>query len=179
MKKSSVLPFVLCALFAALSAALAQVAVPLGLVPIVLTQIAVLTGAGLLGWKWGTLSQCVYIALGAAGLPVFARFSGGLGALAGPTGGFLVGYVLSALGVGLLLGATRHRRCALLPVMLLGALLVYLPGLPWLMHVTGLGFTKALATYMLPYLPGDVLKAVISAALVDRLGPAVKKLTAQ
>ncbi|MDR3313177.1 MAG: biotin transporter BioY [Oscillospiraceae bacterium] len=174
MKKNLVLNLILCALFAALSAALSQVSVPLGLVPVVMTHVAIFAGAGLLGWKWGTMSQVVYIAMGAVGLPVFAQSSGGPGVLMGPTGGFIVGYALAALGVGLLLDRFG-RRWALAPAMLLGVLLVYLPGIPWLMHTTGSGFVESATLYMLPFLPGDLLKAAASAVLIARLYPVAQR----
>ena len=161
------------ALFSALSAVLSQIAIPISLVPVVLTQIAVLTGAGLLGWRRGILSQVVYVALGAAGLPVFAGFRSGIGVLLGPTGGFIAGYMLSALVVGLLVERSSNsapcNRWALFLIMLLGALVVYVPGIPWLMHVTGIGLREAVTAYVLPFLLGDGVKAAVSAVLVGRL----------
>ncbi|MDR2524822.1 MAG: biotin transporter BioY [Oscillospiraceae bacterium] len=166
---------VVCALFAALSAALSQVSVPLGLVPVVMTHIAIFSGAGLLGWRLGALSQIVFIALGAVGLPVFAGFKGGIGHLFGATGGFIWGYFLSAVFIGLL--ADRFgRRWAMLPAMALGVLIIYLPGIPWFMHVTGFSLTKAIGACMLPYLPGDFIKAAASVVLVWRLAPVTQRL---
>jgi len=178
MRNSLIHP-VLCALFAALSAALSQASLPLGLVPAVLTQISVFLAAGLLGWKWGTLSQALFAAMGAAGLPVFAGFRGGLGALLGPTGGFVWGYVLSALAVGLLLDKLGRSYRVLVPALLLGIIAVYLPGVPWLMHAAGLGLRFTLVTYVLPYLPGDIAKAALCAAAVPRLHRALQKIKSQ
>ena len=175
MRNSLIHP-VLCALFAALSAALSQVSLPLGLVPVVLTQVSVFLAAGLLGWKWGSLSQLLYAAMGAAGLPVFAGFKGGLGALLGPTGGFIWGYILSALAVGLLLDRLGRSYKILLPALLLGIVMVYLPGVPWLMHTAHLNLRFALVTYVLPYLPGDIAKAALCAAMIPRLHRAVQKI---
>jgi biotin transport system substrate-specific component len=157
------------ALFAALSAVLSQVAIPLGAVPIVLTQVSVFLAAALLGWKWGALSQLLFLAMGAAGLPVFAKFGGGIEKLFGPTGGFLLGYVLAALVVGLLVKRFGSGIRVLIPILLLGALVIYLPGVPWLMHVLRLDLAKGLTAGFLPYLPGDCLKVLLCALLIPRL----------
>lgn len=165
----------LAALFAALSAVLSQVNIPMVPVPMVLTQVSVFLAGGLLGWKWGTLSQAVYVALGAAGLPVFAGFRGGFGALLGPTGGFLLGYLLAAFLLGLLLEHFGRRYRVLLPVLLLAMAAVYLPGVPWLMHVTQTSLRGALAAGVLPFLPGDLLKAALCALLIPRLHRLMEK----
>lgn len=138
-------------------------------VPLVLTQVSVFLAAGLLGWKWGTLSQIVYVAMGAAGLPVFAGFKGGLSALLGPTGGFIWGYLLSVFLLGLIMDRFGRSYRVLIPALLLAVLVTYLPGIPWLMHVTQMSLQQAVLTCMLPFLPGDLLKAALCAVLVPRL----------
>ncbi|MDR2687169.1 MAG: biotin transporter BioY, partial [Oscillospiraceae bacterium] len=165
--------------FAALSAALSQVSIRVGLVPVVLTQVSVFLAAGLLGWNWGALSQALFAAAGVAGLPVFAGFRGGLGALLGPTGGFVWGYILSALAAGLLLDRLGRSWRGLLPALLLGIAAVYLPGVPWLMHTAHLGLRFTLVTYVLPYLPGDIAKAALCAAVIPRLHRALRKIQLQ
>ncbi|MDR0531840.1 MAG: biotin transporter BioY [Oscillospiraceae bacterium] len=175
-KRPLVLSLALTALFAALSAALSQLSIPLGAVPIVLTQVSIFLAAGLLGWKWGTLSQLLFVAMGALGLPVFAGFKGGPGALFGPTGGFLIGYLLAALAAGLLMDKFGRSFKTVLPICVLAALLIYVPGLPWLAHAAHLvGLKKILAAGMLPYLPGDALKIALCALLIPRLYPLIKR----
>jgi biotin transport system substrate-specific component len=175
MKRTSILSIALCALFAALSAALAQVGLPIGQVPVVLTQVSIFLAAGLLGAKLGTLSQMVYVAMGALGLPVFAGFKGGPSALVGPTGGFLLGYLLSALTVGLLLDKFGRKPWVVFPSLALGALVIYLPGVPWLMHVAHLSLNAGLAAGMLPYLPGDALKVILAGLLILPLHKVLQK----
>ena len=95
----------LCALFAALTAVCSQVMIPLPFtpVPVNLALLAVFACGGVLGAKKGAVAMLVYILLGAIGAPVFVGFSGGIGVLAGPTGGYIVGYLPAAVIFGLLL----------------------------------------------------------------------------
>lgn len=96
---------VLCGLFAALTAICAYINIPLGFTPIPmnLAMLAVFLAGGILGRKYGTVSMIVYVLMGTAGLPVFAGFQSGPGVLAGPTGGFLAGYIAAAFIIGLII----------------------------------------------------------------------------
>jgi len=93
---------VVCGLFAALTAICSYISIPLGFtpVPVTLGTLAVFLAGGILGKKYGTLSITVYVILGAVGVPVFAGFRGGIGVLAGPTGGYIIGYIAAAFIVG-------------------------------------------------------------------------------
>ena len=102
MKSITTKKIALCGLFAALTAVCAQISIPIGPVPINMAHLSVFMAAGILGSKYGALSQVVYLCLGAMGLPVFSGFMGGLGRLTGPTGGYIVGYVVTAFDVGFL-----------------------------------------------------------------------------
>ena len=96
--------YILCALFAALTAVCSQIQVPLPFtpVPITLSLLAVFVCGTVLGPKYGAISMLLYILLGAIGVPVFAGFTGGFGILTGPTGGYIIGYLLSAVVLGFL-----------------------------------------------------------------------------
>ena len=164
---------VLCAFFAALSAVLSQIAVPIGPVPIALTHISIFTAAGLLGAKYGALSQVVFVLMGAVGIPVFTGFSGGLGWIAGPTGGFIAGYVGCAFTTGLIIDRTGSSVKMLIPAMYAGWIVTYALGIPWFMYVTNMNLTAALI-YMSAFLPGDLVKTILSAILIKRLRPVLK-----
>ena len=114
-------------------AACSQIQVPLWPVPITGQTFAVLVVGAAFGWRLGGATLALYLAEGAIGLPVFAKFSGGLAVLAGPTGGYLVGFVLAAALVGYLAerGWDRSPLSTAL-AMLAGNVLIYLPGLAWL-----------------------------------------------
>lgn len=95
----------LCGLFAALTAVCSYISIPLGFtpVPVNLATLAVFLAGGLLGKKYGTVALAVYALIGAVGVPVFSEFRGGLSVLAGPTGGYIIGYIAAAFIVGLLI----------------------------------------------------------------------------
>ena len=159
--------YIRCALFAALTAAAAQIAIPIGPVPINLALLPVFLSGSLLGAKYGFLSQLAYLLLGACGLPVFTLFRGGLPVFAGPTGGYLWGYLLIAL----LAGRKRagQNPAALALHMLMGLLALYALGSGWFMISTGSGFWETLGLCVLPFMPGDFLKIITACLVTKRL----------
>jgi len=152
---------VLVAMFAAMIAVTAQISVPIGIVPINMAHVGIFMSAGLLGPKLGTLSVLIYILLGIIGAPVFSGFRGGLAVVLGPTGGFILGYLLCSLVTGLvkwpLIGMT------------VGLVVNYFIGIPWLMFVTSMDLGTAMTVSVIPFLLGDTIKIILSAILVKRL----------
>ena len=98
----------LCGLFAAIMAVCSMITIPLGFtpVPVNLGTLGVFLTGGILGKKYGTVSMSVYVLIGAIGIPVFAGFRGGLGVLAGPTGGYIIGYIVAVFLIGLMIEAS-------------------------------------------------------------------------
>jgi biotin transport system substrate-specific component len=131
---------------------------------------AVLIVAALLGMRRGVLCILTYLAEGLLGLPVLAQGKAGLAVFLGPTGGYLVGFLLAAGLVGALCERTWDRRVSTTAVaMILGNLVIYACGLTWLVCLTHL-FAKplgggVLAVGLYPFLPGDALKTVLAAVL--------------
>jgi biotin transport system substrate-specific component len=163
----------LCALFAALTAVLSQVVIPIGPVPINLATFAVFCAGALLGSRLGALSLAVYAALGAVGAPVFAMFRGGLGALAGPTGGSIVGYIPAAFLTGLLIEKiNKSNKIYPYPAaMLTGMFSCFILGTAWFVVSTGTGLAEALMLCVVPFLPGDFLNIAAATLLARRLRP--------
>lgn len=156
---------IFCGLCAAITCVLAPIAIPMpGGVPISLATFSVMLAGCLLGPKWGTLSQTVYVLLGAIGLPVFSGMRGGIGVLAGMTGGYIIGYILLTFFSGLIyFRMGKHaqgprKTIALVSGMLLGTLVLYVFGTAWFMKVSGMQLSGALAACVLPFLPGDAIK---------------------
>jgi biotin transport system substrate-specific component len=149
-----------------LVAALAQVRIPLPFTPVPITgqTFAVLLVGAVLGSRRGAASLLLYLMEGSLGLPVFAGGAGGLVHVFGPTGGYLLGFVVAAYLVGRLAegGLDRRFRSALL-VFLAGETVIYLFGVTWLGFF--IGFQKALAAGLLPFVIGDAVK-LAAAALV-------------
>lgn len=154
----------LVALFAALTAAGALVAIPVvGPVPFTLQVLFVLLAGLVLGPRLGPLSMVVYLLVGLVA-PVYAGGTSGLGALFGPTGGYLWGFVASALLVGLVSRRLTTRRApALFATALLGLLPIYGLGAAWLsvnLHTTD--FAVIVVGGVLQFLPLDIVKAVLA-----------------
>lgn len=175
----------LIGMMAALLAVLSWVSLPLPFTPVPLTlqTLGVLLTGALLGPRYGVLATAVYLSLGFVGVPVFHGGTGGPGILFGPTGGFLWGFLPAAFIAGWFArSATKGRSAQQGPwgvrgiiVMATGLALasvaIYLVGLPWLSAVTGLGARETLVVGLLPYLPGDLLKAIAAFLLIRSLQP--------
>ena len=172
----------LVGLFAALTAVGAQIQTPLPFspVPVVLSNFFALLAGLVLGARLGATTQVVYVLLGVVGVPVFAGMRGGPQVLAGPTGGYLVGFIVAAAVAGALRGprVSAGRAIAAAAV---GAAVIYVTGVPWLIHVIGLqwpgmsgaGLRKVLVVGVLPFLPGDTFKAVVAGLITPALVRAV------
>ena len=163
----------LCALFAALLCVLAPLSVPIGPVPISLASFVAYLAGSVLGAGYGALSVFLYVLLGAFGLPVFAGWAGGLGVVAGLTGGYIVGFIPCAACSGLLAGRLRGwgDPCG----MLLGTAVLYAVGTLWFILQTGNTLAVALAGCVLPFLPGDALKIAAASLLAPRLRAALSR----
>lgn len=166
------------AMSSALIAVCAWITLPLGPVPFTMQTFAVITVAGLLGWKRAVVSVLVYIAIGALGAPVFSGFGGGVGVLTGVTGGYVVGFIFTAFIVGL----TTDRFKGTLPLaigMLGGILCCYIFGTVWFMVVytrsTGaIGLISVLSKCVFPYILPDLLKIALALLLTKRLRKYIK-----
>ncbi len=157
---------VLVALIAA--GAFISVPVPGSPVPIVLQNMFVVLTGVVLAPSWAALTVVVYLVIGAVGLPVFAGAAGGIAHFAGPTGGFLLGFPFSAaLTSWIIRGRDGGRVVADVGVtrqvlaMVAGFVVVYVLGVPWLALTAQLALPQALLAGMVPFLPGDLLKAAV------------------
>lgn len=147
-----------------LLAASAHASVPMVPVPMTLQSLALLVLAGGLGLRLGSATVLAYLGQGALGLPVFAG-GGGLAYMAGPTGGFLLGFLLAAVVIGWAVdrGAGRHWL-SLLAALSVGHVLLFVPGVLWLSTFTGL--REAWAAGAAPFVLGTVVKTALAAMLL-------------
>lgn len=160
---------VLAALFVALTAICSQIQIPLPMVPINLALFAVHLCGALLGARWGALSMAAYALLGAVGVPVFSGFASGPSVLFGKTGGYILGYILCALLVGLLTRRIGFSMKGLCISMVIGVAVCYAFGTVWFMVITGMNLATSLTYCVIPFLPGDVVKILLAAVLALRL----------
>ena len=135
-------------LFVALIALGAFISIPIGPVPIVLQNMFVLLAGLILGPLWGLACVAVYLVIGLAGLPVFAGGTSGLGKLFGPTGGYLLGYLPCVFITACVSKGLGKKPAFDILAMVLGSLIVYGAGVPWLKAVTGMSLEKALRPLM-------------------------------
>lgn len=155
-------------LFAALTAVSAMVTIPMPMVPFTLQVMVTLLAGAVLGARAGALSQAVYLLMGVIGLPVFAGRIGGIQGLAGPTGGYLIGFVLAAWVVGSFFGRSETPRpLRAMFAMGLGIVAIHVPGVLVLSLHTG-SLSSALAIG-LAFIPMDILKAIGAYAIAKGL----------
>lgn len=172
------LDLVHAALLTVVMAVCAWVTIP-GPVPFTMQTFAVFAAVGLLGGRLGTLSVAAYILMGAAGLPVFSGFGGGIGILLGATGGYILGFLASAL---LYWGITRvlgDRLWAQALGMVSGLLACYAFGTAWFMTVYArasgpVGLLTALGWCVFPFLLPDLLKIALALGVARSLKKYVK-----
>jgi biotin transport system substrate-specific component len=162
---------VLTAVFAAVICVLSPISVPIGPVPLSLATLAVYIAASVLGWKRGCAAVVVFIALGMVGAPVFSGMTGGVQKLAGPTGGYIVGYLPCAAAIGFFADRARGRVYMYAVGIAVGTALLYVCGTAWFVFSTGSNVIYALTKCVVPFLPGDLAKAAAATALT----PAIRR----
>ena len=166
------------AMFTAIMAVCSWISIP-AMVPFTLQTFGVFLAVGVLGGKRGTLSILVYLLLGAVGVPVFAGFSGGPSVLFGNTGGYIIGFLFSALVMWAMEQFLGKKRWVLALSMLLGLLVCYIFGTAWFMFIYGkntgeIGLMTALGWCVFPYIIPDLLKIALALAICKRLAGAIR-----
>ena len=169
---------VLIALMTAVTCVLGPLSIPLPFspVPISLTNFAIFLAIFVLGMKNGTISFIIYLLLGAIGVPVFSAFRGGLQVLAGPTGGYLIGFIFLALIMGFALDHFERKLVPTIIGMIIGMAVCYAFGTVWLAKLLSLSFKEGLMMGVIPYLPGDAAKIIIAAIVGPKLYGATQKI---
>lgn len=173
--KTSIKGIVYAALFGALTAAGAFIVIPLPPVPITAQTFFLNVAAVLLGGSLGAASQFIYVMLGIVGIPVFAGGKAGLGVIFGPTGGYLLGFIIAAFVIGMI---NQMKKSAgifwNIFSMLIGMLIIYFLGSLQLSLVAKMSFHKVLAIGVFPFIPGDIIKILLAAIISSRLKGHVK-----
>jgi biotin transport system substrate-specific component len=164
---------VYASLLAALIAAGAYLSIPVGPVPIVLQNLFVFLAGLLLGARWGMASVGVYLLAGALGLPVFAGGIGGIGRFAGPTGGYLVGFIPAVYVIGRITEKWQARVVVDVAAMVLGSVAIYCCGVAWLKILSNMTLSKTLMVGMVPFIPGDILKIAAAVPIARALRPLI------
>ncbi|NLY43126.1 MAG: biotin transporter BioY [Clostridiaceae bacterium] len=159
MKKPSLIDYLYASMFTALVAVSGYISIPVPFSPVPITaqSMAVMLTGCILNVRQSIMSMVTFLLLGTIGIPVFAGGRSGIGVLAGPTGGYLIGFLVAAIIISLLKGSA-NKIIRLGMANILGSIIIYIIGTSWLMFVTGTGLYEAIAIGVLPYIPGDLLK---------------------
>lgn len=174
-RKSTVYTLTTCALFAAIMCIAGPLSIPIGPVPVSLTNLVLYIAIYLLATKGTTISYIVYLLLGLVGLPVFSGFAGGVAKLAGPTGGYLIGFIFMILLSGIALEKSKANIWITGVGMVLGTLVAYAFGTAWFVYQMQYTWDKALAVCVFPFIPFDLGKIVIASILGQIIRKALKK----
>lgn len=169
--KSNVYKMSIIAVMAAVICILGPLSIPIGPVPISFTNLAIFISLYTLGIKKGTMSYIIYMFIGFAGVPVFSGFSSGPSKLLGPTGGYLIGFILMALIAGFFIDKYFDKLYLCFAGMVLGDIVCYIVGTAWLAYQANMSLNAALAVGVIPFIPGDLVKILISAWI----GPKIRK----
>ncbi len=160
----SVRSMTVTAIMTAVLCIISPLAIPIGPVPLSLSLVGIYLCAYTLGAKRGVLAVFIYILIGAFGLPVFTGFSGGIAKLMGPTGGYIAGYLATALICGMFV--EKFERWYIRGVgMLLGLLACYIPGTLWFMFQAHVSLLEALVTCVIPFIVFDLIKIALGMSL--------------
>jgi biotin transport system substrate-specific component len=153
---------ILCSLFTAITVIMSQLSIPLiGGVPMTLQTFSISLCGIILGAKRGFVSSLTYVFLGAIGLPVFSQFSGGLQAVVGPTGGFIISFPVMAYVIGYISEKTNNKYFIFLG-MLLGATINFVFGTLQFSLITNSNLIQAFSACVVPFIPTTILKAILA-----------------
>lgn len=146
------------ALMTAVTCVIAPFSLPIGPVPVSLGSFAIYLSVCVLGWKRATISCLIYLLLGLVGVPVFTGWQAGPAKVFGPTGGYLLGYLMVTVAAGLLMELFRHKLWGDIIALILGTALLYGAGSLWLAYQAHMTFMEALWEGVILFIPGDLIK---------------------
>ena len=154
--------WILSALFAAIISILAQVTIPLPLVPITGLTLAVGLAATILGSRYGTFAVILYALIGAIGIPVFSGASAGFAVIAGPTGGYIVGFIPTAFLIGFILEKTSFTVVKGMIANTVGMFVTLAIGTVWLKFAAGINWNAAISSGFAPFIIVGLIKAFLA-----------------
>ena len=175
MNKITAKEMTIAALATALMCVLGPLTIPIGPVPVTLVNFIICLAVIILGARPATISVAVYLLIGMIGLPVFSGFSGGIGKLAGPTGGYLIGYLFIPIIGGLFIKLFKGKALFTALGLILATAVLYTFGTLWFMILMKCSFIYALTICVLPFLPFDIIKIVLAIVAGSAINKALNK----
>lgn len=164
-KRFTIYQLASCALMTALMCVLGPISFPIGPIPVSLTNFVIYLSVFILGTKGATVSTLVYLLLGAAGLGVFSGYAGGIGKIAGPTGGYLIGFVFMVIICGIVMEKSHSNTVITIIGMIVGTLVCYAFGTAWFVIQMQCNIWYALTVCVFPFLVFDLIKILVATAL--------------
>ena len=171
---------IITSLFTSLTVVGGFISIPLGPLPVTLQTLFVVLSGLILGAKLGALSQITYVILGLIGLPIFSGGTGGLTSVVSPTFGFLISFIVAAYVIGKLTEKNKSLPRIICSV-ILGSLIIYVIGVPYFYFIftnylgKSINFYAALKYACIPFIPGDIIKAILAIILAKQLVPRLSK----
>lgn len=166
-KKFTIYQLTFIGLMTAVLCVLSPWSVSIGPIPLSLATMVIYFTVYVIGEWAGTASVCLYILLGVTGLPVFSGGAGGLGKIAGPTGGYIVGYIFMALLGGLFIRLAKRNIWLTMLGWVAATAVLYAIGTAWYIYLTKSTLQHALLLCVYPFLPGDAVK-IIAGTLIGK-----------
>jgi len=169
--KYNVYDMVSIGVMASIICILGPIPIPIGVVPISFTNLAIYFALYIVGMKKGTISYLIYMLIGFLGVPVFSGYAGGPLKIVGPTGGYIIGFIFMALIAGFFIDTYFEKWYLCVVGMVLGTVVCYLFGTAWLAYQLKISIGYALSLGVIPFIPGDLTKILIAAFI----GPQIRK----
>ncbi len=174
--KISTKSLTISAFLAAIICVLSPIAINIGPIPLSFGTLAIYIASSLIDTKHGVAAVVVFVALGAFGVPVFTNWTGGFGRIAGPTGGYIIGYIPMSFIIGFMIDRLDKHVWAYPVAMVAGTAALYAFGTVWYMIQSGVDFGAALLACVVPFLIGDSIKIAASTLLCFRLRRLIRKV---
>lgn len=165
MNKKLIKNMTVTALMTAVLCVVSPFTIQIGVIPLSLATFIVMLSAVLLGAKRGTVSVILYILIGIIGLPVFSGFGSGIAKVAGPTGGYLLGYIFLSFIIGFAADKWTNKIWVYPIAMVIGTIVLYAFGTAWYMIQSGNPLGAALTACVAPFIPGDIVKIIVAVAV--------------
>lgn len=171
LKKLEIRDILYASMFAALTAVLGYIIIPLPFSPIPITgqTLSVMLAGCVLTPRQAGLSILTFLFIGAIGIPVFSGGAAGIGVIFGTKGGYLLGFLIGSIVISLIRGKTNSTRHMIFACIIGGIIIVYLLGVPWLSYITGMGIHEAIIVGALPFIPGDLFKAIVAGFIAKKI----------
>ncbi len=163
--KSTTKNYAIVAFCAAIISVLAQLTIPIPIIPLTMQTLAVGLVATIVPWRQSVAAVSVYVVIGAIGVPVYANFTGGFGILFGPTGGFLFSFILMSFVIGYYLSIVGYSKWQAISANLIGMLVNLIIGTVWLKYYLHLSWNDAFLSGFVPFIVIGAIKAVLAASI--------------